>query len=152
MRLRSCAPSQDCVSEYQTCTRKHRQAPEVAAIPHPIETIGETHLLFLSGLAFRLLLLGFALLLLPGLVRLSPPLLSHPRQVQPLVSDSPEALIASVAWVAGDGQVTVMNVWDDPEAIANLFIERTRPIIEEMGEPAEKPKRHGQPLEVYIRR
>ncbi len=29
--------------------------------------------------------------------------------------------------------LTVMNVWDNPEAIADFFIERTRPIIEEMG-------------------
>ena len=57
----------------------------------------------------------------------------------------------SVAWDAGDGRVTVMNVLDDPAAIADLFVERTRRIIEDMGEPPDKPERHGQPIEVYIR-
>ena len=68
-----------------------------------------------------------------------------------LTSDPPEALVVSVAWDAGDGRVTVMNVWDDPEAIADFYVERTRPIIEDIGEPPEKPRRHGQPLAFYIR-
>jgi hypothetical protein len=68
-----------------------------------------------------------------------------------LTSDPPEALVVSVAWDAGDGRVTVMNVWHDPEAVADFCVERTRPIIEDIGEPPEKPKRHGQPLAVYIR-
>lgn len=68
-----------------------------------------------------------------------------------LTSDPPEALVVSVAWDAGDGRVTVMNVWDNPEAIADFYVERARPVIDDIGEPPDKPKRHGQPLAVYIR-
>ena len=68
-----------------------------------------------------------------------------------LTSDPPAALVASVAWDAGEGRVTVLNVWDSPDAIADFYVERTRAVIEKVGEPAEKPKRHGEPLEVYIR-
>jgi hypothetical protein len=68
-----------------------------------------------------------------------------------LVSDPPKTLVLSVAWDAGDDRVTVLNVWDDAEAIADFYVERTASIIEELGEPPDKPKRHGRPLEVYIR-
>jgi len=68
-----------------------------------------------------------------------------------LTSDPPDALVLSVAWDAGDGRVTVLNVWDNPDAIASFYVERTRAVTEELGEPPDKPKRHGQPLEVYVR-
>lgn len=68
-----------------------------------------------------------------------------------LTSDPPSALVVSVSWDAGDGRVTVMNVWDSPEAIADFYVERTRPIIEEIGEPPDKPRRHGPPLSMYVR-
>ena len=66
-------------------------------------------------------------------------------------TEPPEALVVSVAWDAGEGCVTVLNVWDTPGAIADFYVERLRPLIEEVGEPADKPKRHGEPLAVYIR-
>ena len=68
-----------------------------------------------------------------------------------MVSEPPEALALSVARDAGDGRVTVLNVWDSPGAIADFYIERTRAVVEEIGEPPDKPKRHGQPLGFYIR-
>ncbi len=68
-----------------------------------------------------------------------------------LTSAPPEALVVSVARDAGEGRVTVLNVWDSPDAIADFYVERTRPIIEELGEPPDKPERHGEPLAVYIR-
>ena len=51
----------------------------------------------------------------------------------------------------GDGQVTGVNVWDTPEAIADFYVERVGPIVEVEGEPANKPQRHGEPLAFYLR-
>lgn len=67
------------------------------------------------------------------------------------MSDPPEALVVSVAWDSGDGTVTSVNVWDTPGAISDFYIERALPLIEADGEPANKPKRHGEPVAVYIR-
>jgi hypothetical protein len=69
-----------------------------------------------------------------------------------LTADPPDALIASIAWNSGDGQVTVISVWETPAAIADFFMERIRPIVEVEGEPANKPARHGEPLAFYLRR
>ena len=66
-------------------------------------------------------------------------------------ADPPEALVVSIAWDSGDGNVSVVNVWDAPGAIADFFVERIRPVIEEHGEPAHKPERHGPPVAVYLR-
>ena len=66
------------------------------------------------------------------------------------LDDPPPALFASVVWEA-DGQVTTLNVWDSPEAVGDFFLERVHPAIQALGEPANKPKRHGEPLHVYVR-
>jgi hypothetical protein len=68
-----------------------------------------------------------------------------------LLTDPPEALVASIAWDAGDGNVTGMNLWDSAEAVGDFFLARVNPTLAELGEPSTKPKRHGQPLAVYIR-
>jgi hypothetical protein len=68
-----------------------------------------------------------------------------------MLADPPAALIASIAWQTGDGEVTSVNVWESPEAVADFFIERVRPLVEAGGEPATKPMRHGVPLAVYLR-
>jgi hypothetical protein len=47
--------------------------------------------------------------------------------------------------------VTGVNVWDTPEAIADFYVERVGPIVEVEGEPANKPRRHGEPLAFYLR-
>jgi hypothetical protein len=67
-------------------------------------------------------------------------------------TDPPEALIASIAWDSGDGNVTAVNVWETPGAIADFFVERVRPFVEAEGEPTNKPQRHGEPLAFYLRR
>ena len=69
-----------------------------------------------------------------------------------ITSDPPAALVASIAWAGADGQVTAVNVWDTPEAVAEFYMERVRAFVEAEGEPANAPQRHGQPLAVYIRR
>ncbi len=68
-----------------------------------------------------------------------------------LVDDPPAALIASIAWDSGDGEVTGVNVWETPGAIADFFMERVRPFVEAGGEPSNKPQRHGEPLAFYLR-
>jgi hypothetical protein len=68
-----------------------------------------------------------------------------------LTADPPPALVLSVAWDAGDDRVTVLNVWDTPGAIADFYVERSGPVLAEIGEPPDKPKRHGEPLAIYIR-
>jgi hypothetical protein len=66
-------------------------------------------------------------------------------------TDPPEALVASIAWDSGDGQVTGVNVWDTAGAIADFYMERVRPLVEAEGEPTNKPQRHGEPLAFYLR-
>jgi hypothetical protein len=68
-----------------------------------------------------------------------------------LWDDPPEALIASIAWESGDGEVTGVNVWERPGAIADFYLERVRPFVEAEGEPTSKPQRHGEPLVFYLR-
>jgi hypothetical protein len=69
-----------------------------------------------------------------------------------VLSDPPEALVASVAWVGADGLVTALNVWDSPDAVADFYVERVGAMVQSEGEPANKPQSHGTPLAVYIRR
>ena len=69
-----------------------------------------------------------------------------------LLSDPPEALIASIAWDAGDGKVMALNLWDSAEAVGAFFGARVHPTLQELGEPATKPVRHGSPVAVYLRR
>jgi hypothetical protein len=59
-----------------------------------------------------------------------------------LLNRSIEALIAAIVWDSGDGEVTAVNVWDTPGAIADFYVE---------GEPTRKPQRHGEPLAFYLR-
>ena len=66
-------------------------------------------------------------------------------------TDPPEALIATIVWDEGDGQVAGVNVWDSPKAIAEFYLERVGPIVEVEGEPTNKPKRRGEPLALYLR-
>src|SRR2546428_2889320 len=56
-----------------------------------------------------------------------------------MLSDPPRALVAAITWNAGDGQVTSLNLWETPEAVADFFMERVRPILEAEGEAANKP-------------
>jgi hypothetical protein len=39
---------------------------------------------------------------------------------------APAALVASVAWES-DGEVTCVNVWDSPDAIADFFLAQSAP-------------------------
>ena len=69
-----------------------------------------------------------------------------------MVSDPPQGLLAAIAWNAGDGQVTALNLWETPEAVADFFMERIQPVVEAEGEPVNKPLHHGPPILVYIRK
>jgi hypothetical protein len=66
-------------------------------------------------------------------------------------SDPPDALVATIVWSSGEGQVTGVNLWDSPAAVGDFYLERVGPIVEMEGEPANKPQRHGEPLAVYLR-
>jgi hypothetical protein len=68
-----------------------------------------------------------------------------------LLLDPPDALVASIAWDAGDGNISAINVWDSAEAVGDFFMSRTHPLLQELGEPSAKPARHGPPVAVYIR-
>ena len=68
-----------------------------------------------------------------------------------MLADPPSALVASIAWQTANGDVTSVNVWESPEAVADFFVERVRPLVETEGEPATTPTRHGEPLAVYVR-
>ena len=69
-----------------------------------------------------------------------------------ILADPPAALIVSIAWDAGDGNVSVINMWDSPEAVADFYVERVNSVVETEGEPANTPRRHGQPIAVYVRK
>ena len=68
-----------------------------------------------------------------------------------MLEEPPAALVASIAWQTANGDVTSVNVWESPEAVADFFIERVRPLVEAEGEPPTSPTRHGEPLAVYVR-
>jgi hypothetical protein len=67
-----------------------------------------------------------------------------------MVTEPPAALVASFAWES-DGEVTAINVWESPEAIADFFLERVQPFVEAEGQPANKPQRLGRAIRAYIR-
>lgn len=68
-----------------------------------------------------------------------------------LFSDPPAALVAAVAWEAGDGMITSLNVWDNPSAVADFFVDRVQPVIEGEGPADYKPVRHGNAVATYFR-
>jgi hypothetical protein len=69
-----------------------------------------------------------------------------------LFTDPPAALVASIVWNAGDGQVSGVNLWASAEAVADFFVERVHPLVAVDGKPATTPARHGEPVAVYLRR
>ena len=69
-----------------------------------------------------------------------------------MTTDPPAALVAAIAWVGNDGQVTSVNVWDSPDAVADFYMERVGAFVQAEGEPPSPPQRHGQPLAAYFRR
>ena len=68
-----------------------------------------------------------------------------------LFTEPPAALLASIAWHNGDGTVSAVNVWDNPSAVADFFMDRVQPVIASEGEPAYKPTRRGEPIASYFR-
>ena len=68
-----------------------------------------------------------------------------------LFSEPPSPLVAAIAWDAGDGMITSINVWDTPSAVAEFFVERIQPVIEAEGPPEYKPVRHGEAVATYFR-
>ena len=68
-----------------------------------------------------------------------------------MLSDPPDALVAAIAWSDSEESVTQVNVWDAPGAVSDFYVERVLPLVEAEGEPENKPRRHGQPLAVYVR-
>jgi hypothetical protein len=68
-----------------------------------------------------------------------------------LVSDPPDALVASFAWRSGDGTIASINVWDSASDIADFFIDRVQAIVDEKGPPEHKPERLGEAVHAYIR-
>jgi hypothetical protein len=68
-----------------------------------------------------------------------------------LFSDPPSALFAAVAWDNGDGTISAINVWDNPSAVADFFLERVEPVVAAEGKPDYKPVRRGEPLASYFR-
>lgn len=68
-----------------------------------------------------------------------------------LLTEPPPALFASVAWDNGDGTISALNIWDNPSAVADFFLERVEPVIAAEGNPDYKPLRHGEPVASYFR-
>ena len=66
-------------------------------------------------------------------------------------SEPPQALAVAIAWDNGDGTITQLNVWDEPGAVADHFMDRVLPIVQAEGEPDHKPERHGEPLAIHVR-
>ena len=68
-----------------------------------------------------------------------------------LFSEPPPALVATVAWDIGDDMITSVNIWDNPSAVGDFFLERVQPVIEAEGLPDYKPVRHGNAVATYFR-
>ena len=68
-----------------------------------------------------------------------------------LLTEPPSTLFASVAWDNGDGTISALNIWDNPSAVADFFLERVEPVIAAEGNPNYKPLRHGEPVASYFR-
>jgi hypothetical protein len=66
--------------------------------------------------------------------------------------DYPPALVATVTWQSGDGQVTSLNVWDSAEAVGDFYMARVNAVVASEGMPTARPQRHGEPIAIYIRR
>ena len=67
------------------------------------------------------------------------------------LTTQPEALIASIAWDLGEGEVAGVNVWENADGHkATSSWTRVRPFVEAEGEPPTPPKRHGEPLAFYL--
>jgi hypothetical protein len=69
-----------------------------------------------------------------------------------ILTDPPSALVASIVWDAGGGNVTALNLWDSPDAVGEFYVARIHETLQEIGEPTAKPVRHGSPIAVYLRR
>lgn len=69
-----------------------------------------------------------------------------------LSADPPSALVASVTWDSGDGNVTALNVWESAEAVGDFYMARVNEIVQQEGVPSNRPKRHGEPIAFYVRR
>ena len=68
-----------------------------------------------------------------------------------LFSEPPPAPFASIAWDNGDGTVSALNVWDQPAAVADFFLERVEPVIASEAKPDYRPVRRGEPVASYFR-
>lgn len=69
-----------------------------------------------------------------------------------MLTEPPAALIASIAWQTEIGDVTAVNLWESPEAVAEFFVERVHPhVVDAEGEATTEPERHGEPVAVYLR-
>ena len=68
-----------------------------------------------------------------------------------LFSEPPAALVAAVAWDAGDGMITSLNAWDNPSAVADFFVDRVQPLVEAKGPADYNPVRHGNAVATYFR-
>jgi hypothetical protein len=68
-----------------------------------------------------------------------------------LTEDPPDGLVLAVAWDAGDGRVGQLNVWDSPDKVSDHYVTRVHALVQELGEPKDKPARHGTPIAVYMR-
>ena len=63
----------------------------------------------------------------------------------------PPCLVAAVAWDADDGMITSLNVWDNPSAVADFFVDRVQPVVEAEGPADYKPERCGNAVATYFR-
>jgi hypothetical protein len=52
-----------------------------------------------------------------------------------MLAEPPARLIASIAWQSDSGEVTSVNLWESPDAVADFFVERVHPLVEAEGEP-----------------
>ena len=68
-----------------------------------------------------------------------------------LLTEPPDALVASFAWPSDDDTITSINVWDSASDVADFFVERAHAIVETHGPPSRKPERMGETVSAYIR-
>ncbi|HKJ57481.1 MAG TPA: hypothetical protein VJ978_16000 [Nitriliruptoraceae bacterium] len=69
-----------------------------------------------------------------------------------LLDDPPDGLLAALSWEHGDGQATMVTLWESPGARGQVAMERMMPLFES----GALDERHGEPhpvepVHVYVR-
>ena len=67
-----------------------------------------------------------------------------------IAADPPDTLLAAIAFSSGEDEVTLVNVWESPAAVAEFFVERIHSRTEGKGLSGQNIPR-GEPVFFWTR-